>query len=104
MDRRTRIRRQAKRRAAAGQARATVRAVAFERDHHACQLAGSTLGPCYGPLTAHHLWKEGQGGPYVPINLLTLCASGCPPLPPPGAAIAGGRPWAAPKAPAVKKP
>ena len=70
---RTRIRSRSRRRAAAGPARTTIREAVFARDR-CCQLAGSTFGPCFGPLTVHHLWKEGQGGPYVPINLLTLCA------------------------------
>jgi hypothetical protein len=62
------------RRAAARDERAEVRAAVFARDGGRCRLEGSLLGPCIGPLTVHHLWKDGQGGPYLPVNLLTLCA------------------------------
>lgn len=51
-----------------------VRRAVFDRDRH-CRLANSLFGPCHGKrLTPHHLWKDGQGGPYVMRNLLTLCA------------------------------
>lgn len=72
--RRTRINRRSRRRVEASDDRAVVRAQVFARDGHCCLLAGSTFGPCIGPLTVHHLWKEGQGGPYVAWNLITLCA------------------------------
>lgn len=53
--------------------RQLVRDVVFARDRH-CLLATAAAGPCFGkPLTPHHLWKAGQGGLYVPSNLVTLC-------------------------------
>lgn len=73
LSRHKRINPRSARREAATTDRADVRAVVFHRDG-ACLLAGSTLGPCIGPLTPHHLWKEGQGGPYLRWNLITLCA------------------------------
>jgi hypothetical protein len=54
--------------------RAKTRSQLYARDQR-CRLAGSTAGACYGKRhTPHHLWKEGQGGPYRLWNLLTLCA------------------------------
>ena len=49
----------------------------YMRDQQTCRLRmtrwmGSPA--CYGPLTVHHIRKEGQGGPYVPLNLVSLCA------------------------------
>jgi hypothetical protein len=60
--------------------RAEVRIKVFERDGYRCQLAHRIvdvpeLGPCFGPLTPHHLKKEGQGGSYSESNLLSLCSS-----------------------------
>jgi len=62
------------RRVAVRDERAEIRGAVFARDGGRCRLAGSLLGDCLGPLTVHHLWKDGQGGPYLPVNLLTLCA------------------------------
>jgi hypothetical protein len=52
-----------------------VREAVFRRDG-GCILAGSTWHPgrCFGPLTPHHLRKEGQGGSYTAENLVSLCA------------------------------
>jgi hypothetical protein len=50
-----------------------IRQAVFDRDR-GCRLAGSTLGPCFGPLTFHHLWKASQGGTWSTRNGLTLCA------------------------------
>jgi hypothetical protein len=56
-----------------------VRAFVFWRDQNACRLAhlvgiDDRVPACIGVLTAHHIRKAGQGGPYVPLNLVTLCA------------------------------
>ncbi len=55
--------------------RELVRAAVFARDRQ-CLLVGSMVaGRCFGTRkTPHHLWKGGQGGLYVPANLVTLCA------------------------------
>lgn len=54
-------------------ARQEIRRAVFLRDGH-CRLQGSCWGRCVGKrLTPHHLWKEGQGGPFTMRNLLTLC-------------------------------
>jgi hypothetical protein len=56
------------------EAREAVRELVFTRDRH-CLLRGGAAGRCFGALyTPHHLWKGGQGGPYVASNLVTLCA------------------------------
>lgn len=70
---RSRIKPVSARRLADADQRALTRQAVFDRDGR-CRLAGSTYGPCIGPLTPHHLRKEGQGGEYVMSNLLTLCA------------------------------
>jgi hypothetical protein len=57
--------------------RAHVRAVVFTRDDYRCRLAGIAVpdvGPCWGPLTPHHLRKASQGGAYTADNLVALCA------------------------------
>lgn len=74
--RRTRIRPISDKRIASQTARDEMRGLVFARDRR-CRLAGwlpGGFGPCLGPLTAHHLRKAGQGGPYTLPNLLTLCA------------------------------
>lgn len=72
---RTRIRPVSKKRSALRGARAAVCAALFDRDDHRCQMPTTTnAGPCYGPLTPHHLVKAGQGGSYTLDNLVTLCA------------------------------
>ena len=45
------------------------------RDQH-CLLAGrvADAGRCRGRLTPHHLRKAGQGGRWVPNNIVVLCA------------------------------
>jgi len=55
-------------------ARREVREAVFERDGYRCQIAPLVDSPCFGPLTYHHLHKEGQGGKYTMENGLTACA------------------------------
>lgn len=64
----------AKTRREADKRRAVTLAV-FERDGFACRATDLDFGPCFGPLTPHHLKKASQGGRFVPSNLLTLCAA-----------------------------
>lgn len=71
--RRKRINQVSPRRSFTATAYEAMKAAVFVRDGHRCLLAGSTLGPCRGELTPHHLWKSGQGGPDNPCNVLTLC-------------------------------
>lgn len=52
--------------------RREVRAQVFERDG-GCVATG-WRGPCFGPLTPHHLRKASAVGPYDDDNLVTLCA------------------------------
>lgn len=47
----------------------------FTRDG-GCVLARMEWHTCWGPLTPHHLRKEGQGGGYTMANLVTLCSDG----------------------------
>ncbi len=47
----------------------------LERDGCTCRAKDLGFGPCWGPLTPHHLKKASQGGPFVPSNLVTLCSS-----------------------------
>ena len=55
-------------------ARRIVRERVFARDG-GCVVADKTMwGPCFGPLTVHHLLKASQGGKYTAKNLVTLCA------------------------------
>lgn len=54
--------------------RGRIRLAVFERDGFRCRLADTAAGPCFGRLTVHHLWKDGQGGGYIQVNLLTLCS------------------------------
>jgi hypothetical protein len=54
-------------------AREAIRLAVFTRDGH-CRLRDTAAGPCFGRLTVHHLWKDGQGGDYSELNLITLCA------------------------------
>jgi hypothetical protein len=55
-----------------------VRAFVFHRDQLRCRLAdwagAHGVSACCGQLTVHHIRKAAQGGPYVPLNLVTLCA------------------------------
>jgi hypothetical protein len=56
-----------------------VRAIVFYRDQNSCRLAhlvgvDDRVPACAGQLTVHHIRKAGQGGLYVPLNLVTLCA------------------------------
>lgn len=53
----------------------------FARDGQRCILAHPpnpldtiSAGRCLGKLTPHHLRKQGQGGPWAAINIVTLCA------------------------------
>lgn len=73
IDRRTRIKPQSDKRRKSGQAYEQVKAEVYRRDGRRCRLAFSLLGGCHGPLTPHHLWKSGQGGPDHPCNIITLC-------------------------------
>lgn len=52
--------------------RKEIRELVFARDG-GC-LAEGVWGPCFGPLTAHHLLKASQGGKYEMDNLISLCA------------------------------
>lgn len=69
-------------RAADRERRDDVREAVFRRDGYRCQwpVLFAAIGgqlpctSCFGPLTPHHLWKAGQGGPYTEANLTTLCA------------------------------
>jgi hypothetical protein len=52
----------------------------FDRDGHRCILAHPpspvdtiSAGRCIGKLTPHHLRKQGQGGPWAAVNIVTLC-------------------------------
>lgn len=56
--------------------RAEVRSLVFERDGE-CVLRRLVVDHrCLGPLTPHHIVKEGQGGPYTLENLVAVCAWG----------------------------
>lgn len=59
------------------QAKETIRTAVYARDRR-CLLRGAlgtTAGPCAGQrLTPHHLWKDGQGGPWSMRNIVALCA------------------------------
>lgn len=47
----------------------------FERDGYVCRLASKPeTGPCFGPLTPHHLKKKSAGGADSLANQVTLCA------------------------------
>lgn len=47
----------------------------IQRDRR-CILAGHPdAGPCFGPLTPHHLRKQSQGGAWTMGNMVTLCAA-----------------------------
>jgi 5-methylcytosine-specific restriction endonuclease McrA len=62
-------------RAKANRAKGPVREAVFARDGHQCRLAGvEGAGPCWGPLTVHHVVKASQGGLYEVGNLVSLCA------------------------------
>ena len=57
--------------------KARVRAAVFARDGHCVLLDLDPDHRCFGRrLTYHHLWKDGQGGPYSEENGVTLCAGG----------------------------
>jgi hypothetical protein len=50
------------------------REAVFERDGHRCQVRDLVPDvPCRGRLTFGHLWKDGQGGPYVRENGQAQC-------------------------------
>lgn len=52
-----------------------VRRSVFERDGWRCRLDGIPgAGPCFGPLTFHHIRKEGQGGAFTVENGAALCS------------------------------
>lgn len=46
------------------------RDIVSERCGGRCERCGA---PQY---TCHHRWKKGQGGPWVPSNIVALCGSG----------------------------
>lgn len=52
--------------------RPAIRKAVFECDG-GC-LAAGIWGPCYGPLTPHHLLKASQGGKFEMSNLISLCS------------------------------
>ena len=54
--------------------RAKVREAVFVRDGYRCQIAPLVSEPSFGPLTYHHLLKEGQGGEYTETNGIAACA------------------------------
>jgi hypothetical protein len=54
--------------------RARVRELVFQRDGYRCQIAPLVPEPCFGPLTYHHLQKEGQGGAYTEANGIAACS------------------------------
>lgn len=55
--------------------RAAVREAVFRRDGWTCRLATTTsAGPCFGPLTPHHVKKASAVGAYSEENIVTLCA------------------------------
>jgi hypothetical protein len=79
--RRTRLRPVSRRREDDRPERDGVQAFVFYRDGLRCRLENFDLAEpvvrvprCVGPLTVHHVRKAGQGGPYVPLNLVALCA------------------------------
>lgn len=52
-----------------------IRVRVFERDDWTCRAALHGVGgPCFGPLTPHHILKASQRGKYEESNLVTLCA------------------------------
>jgi len=53
-------------------ARSAMRARVLLRDG-GCQAIGLYDHDCAGPVDPHHLWREGQGGPWEEWNLLSLC-------------------------------
>lgn len=58
-----------------GPERDRVEAFVFYRDELRCRMEHrSDIPPCMGVLTVQHIRKAGQGGPYVPLNLVTVCA------------------------------
>lgn len=51
-----------------------IREAVFFRDGYRCVLADRPeTGKCHGPLTPHHVKKDGQGGSYSMENLRSLC-------------------------------
>ena len=56
--------------------RDAVRAEVFRRDGWECQVRRlcPNADDCRGPLTFHHVVKEGQGGAYTVENGATACA------------------------------
>ncbi len=73
------LRRMSDKRRAELEDRRRVREAVLERDR-TCVLAQRLrdrpdlpIHTCRGPLTYHHLWKEGQGGPYTEDNGVALC-------------------------------
>lgn len=70
-----RMRYRSEKREAEAAERTIVRELVFARDRWTCQIpAAAEAGRCFGPLTPHHIRKEGQGGAYEADNLVTLCA------------------------------
>jgi hypothetical protein len=66
---------QARQRLGRTEAEVAIREQVYDRDGRRCILAGSLWGPCGGRLlTPHHLRKEGRGGAYTVVNLVTLCS------------------------------
>ena len=54
---------------------APIREEVFYRDGRRCRLAPFFPDvECFGPLTVHHIVKEGQGGGYTLENLVSACA------------------------------
>lgn len=73
--RRTRLKPRSEKKIAADALKPPVREAVFRRDNYRCLMAGRfELGDCLGPMTPHHLRKDGQGGAYSVENLVTLCA------------------------------
>lgn len=51
-----------------------VRAAVLRRDQWRCLWDQTAeAGPCSGPLTFHHVRKDGQGGEFTEANGATLC-------------------------------
>lgn len=64
------MRRQSAKRSAARPAQAEARDACFARDRGQCQ---ARIVTCGGRLDPHHIWRQGQGGPWEDWNLITLC-------------------------------
>lgn len=64
------MRRVSKKRAASSAKQRRVVAAVRERDGRCVHL---TPGPCTGEMDPHHVWRQSQGGPWEPWNLVCLC-------------------------------